>query len=215
MIGIYGGAFDPIHVAHLRVAIETRDALGLREVRLIPTGQPGHRAPARASGRDRARMLELALAGVDGLRVDPRELQRGGISYTVDTLAEISAEVTEPLCLIVGADAFLGLTGWHRWERIFDTVHVAVVPRPGVADDTLVDVAQLAERRADGSDRIRVGQWSLIDATRLAVASRDLRARIAAGKSIRFLTPDPVIDYIAEQRLYRSASETRHEKPVQ
>src|SRR4051794_14566020 len=111
VLGILGGTFDPIHYGHLELARETMDALSLASVRLIPTGDPPHRAVPVATAGERLAMVELALAEYRGLTVDPREIHRSGRSYTVVTLEELRAEEpSRPLALIVGADAFVGLS---------------------------------------------------------------------------------------------------------
>ncbi|MGD8276298.1 MAG: adenylyltransferase/cytidyltransferase family protein, partial [Thiohalocapsa sp.] len=107
MIGLFGGAFDPVHFGHLRTALEVRETLALKEVRLLPLNVAVHRTQPAANGTLRLRMLEAAVAGVPGLVADARELQRPGASYTVDTLTEFRAELGPdvPMCLLVGGDA--------------------------------------------------------------------------------------------------------------
>lgn len=131
-IALLGGTFDPVHYGHLRFASEARAALGLSEVHLVPSATPPHRALPEASAADRVAMLELAIREFPGLRIDARELRRGGPSYTVDTLAELrTAHPRAPLVLLLGADAFRDLTGWHQWRRLFALAHLVVAPRPG------------------------------------------------------------------------------------
>ena len=116
-IGVLGGTFDPVHCGHLRIAIEARETLGLEHVRLVPLNAPGHREPPFASVADRIAMLE-AVAG-DGLRLDRREIERGGTSYTVDTLESMRAEWPKrPLCLLMGLDSYLTLPAWHRADAL-------------------------------------------------------------------------------------------------
>ncbi|MDO8271640.1 MAG: nicotinate (nicotinamide) nucleotide adenylyltransferase, partial [Gammaproteobacteria bacterium] len=131
LIGVMGGMFDPVHNGHIAVALAALKALALDELRLIPCHLPNHRGPASASAQERLAMLRLAAAVDDRLRVDDRECLRPGVSYTVDTLESLRAEhETAVLVLIVGADAFAGLTGWHRWQEIFGLANVLVVSRP-------------------------------------------------------------------------------------
>lgn len=135
MIGLLGGTFDPVHHGHLRIALEAKEALGLTEVRFIPCRQPPHRGDASATAQQRLDLLRLACGDMPGFAVDTRELERPGPSYMVDTLASLRAERgDEPLCLILGWDAFLGLPGWHRWQNLLDYAHLAVVQRPGSTD---------------------------------------------------------------------------------
>ncbi len=130
-VGVFGGTFDPVHHGHLRTALEVLEGCGLEQLRLVPALVPPHRPQPRAPAPLRLEMLRRAVAGEPRLVVDDRELRRGGPSYTVDTLAELRAAVgTRPLCLVLGADAFLGLPGWHRWRELFALAHLVVVERP-------------------------------------------------------------------------------------
>lgn len=146
--GIFGGSFDPVHLGHLRTAFELCTALGLGEVRLVPSARPPHRSPAVAPAALRLQMLTSAVAGVPGLVVDDREHHRGGPSWTVDTLQSFRDEAPDrALCLIVGMDAFLGLPGWHRWSHIFELAHVVVACRPGWQRPTQGVIARVLDAR--------------------------------------------------------------------
>jgi len=137
-IGILGGTFDPIHFGHLRMAQELAESLGLDEVRFIPAARPPHRAQPHGAAEARAEMVRLAISGNPRFVLDTREFERDGPSYMVDTLSCLRAEVGDdtPLCLLLGADAFLGLPTWHRWRELFQLAHVVVAHRPGVVLDT-------------------------------------------------------------------------------
>ena len=138
MIGIFGGTFDPIHYGHLRPAQEAMQKLALAELRFVPAAQPPHRPPPLASAAQRLAMIELAIRDLPGFRADDRELQRGGLSYTVLTLESLRAELgNTPLCLLVGADQFRNFETWHRWQEIPDLVHLVVLNRPGTAAGAL------------------------------------------------------------------------------
>ena len=131
MIGILGGTFDPVHFGHLRPALEARQALGLDEIRLIPCNVPPHRPQPFASARQRLTMLQGAIAGHAGFVIDERELHRDGPSYTLDTLLSLHADIKGvDLCLLLGMDAFRGLTSWHRWHELIDHCHIVVMTRP-------------------------------------------------------------------------------------
>lgn len=131
-IGIFGGTFDPVHCGHLRTCVELYETLDLHQVRLIPCGNPPHRAVPLANVGQRASMLRLAIAGQEGLCLDERELDRAGPSYMVDTLTTLREEFPAvSLCLILGSDAFLGLHSWRRWRELFRLAHLVVVPRHG------------------------------------------------------------------------------------
>ena len=137
MIGILGGTFDPIHHGHLRLAVEMREGLGLEELRLIPALQPPHREAPIAGAEDRLAMLEAAVARANALHIDTRELVREGPSYTVDTLLSLRAELpAQPLCLIIGMDAFCYLDTWHRWQDVLELAHIGIARRPGTTEPT-------------------------------------------------------------------------------
>ena len=131
-IGILGGTFDPVHNGHLRMAIEVMELCALDEVRLTPLHTPPHRLLPNTTPQHRLAMLSHAVKEVQGLRIDERELQRAGVSFTVDTLRSLREELgNKPLCLIMGMDAFQGLNTWHEWTSLVDLAHIIVASRPG------------------------------------------------------------------------------------
>ena len=132
MLAVLGGTFDPIHYGHLRPAREAFDTLRLDELRFIPAARPPHRPPPVAGADQRLQMVELAIRGLPGFRVDDRELRRPGWSYTVLTLETLRAELGGiPLCLLIGMDQFIGFESWHRWQDIPGLAHLVVLNRPG------------------------------------------------------------------------------------
>lgn len=217
-IALLGGTFDPVHYGHLRFADDVRRALGLSEVRLVPAADPPHRAGPSASAADRQAMLRLGAAEFPGLVVDDRELRRGGKSYTVLTLSELRNEFPDtPLLLLLGADAFRGLPGWHRWRELFDLAHIVVVERPGVnleavlpaplvepwRDRLVTDPGVLLARPA-GSIFVQPIAPQAISATTI----RDMLAKrsVSAGK-LHGLLPPAVLAYIELHHLYGSGSD--------
>lgn len=211
-VALLGGTFDPIHFGHLRLAEEAADRLGLDRVRLVPAGQPPHRGAPGASAADRLAMARLAVAGNPRLAVDDREVLADRRSYTITTLEALRAELgATPLCLLVGADAFLGLPTWHRWEAILATAHVVVATRPGhdIASRLPDALAPLWARArvADPADLAArpAGHIYPFDMTPLDISATRIRALAGVGASIRYLVPDAVAEYVASHRLYRPA----------
>jgi nicotinate-nucleotide adenylyltransferase len=213
-LGVFGGTFDPVHYGHLRAADEVRAALGLAEVRLVPAGDPPHRAAPSASAEQRLAMLDLAVPEFPGLVVDPREIAREGKSYTVLTLEELRAESpARPLVLIVGVDAFAGFPTWHRWREVFTLAHVVVVTRPDVSiDDAIVGVLGeewAARATADASklESTPAGTIFLQSIRPQPISSTAIRRALAHGHAgvaeVRGLLPPAVLAYIDRNQIYR------------
>ena len=212
-IGILGGTFDPVHFAHLRLAEEIADALELSQVLLVPAAVPPHRAQPRASAAHRLAMVRLAAEGNSRLATDARELRRAGNSYTYDTLRELRSEHGErPLCLLMGADAFVALATWHRWTELFELAHVLVARRPGYPLEQLAASlpgplrTEYLRRHSPDYSGLRLAPAGRIfthELTALDVSATALRGLIAHGSSLRYLLPDSVIAYIREHGLYK------------
>ncbi len=210
MLGIYGGTFDPVHYGHLRTALEVKDGLQLHELRFLPCRLPPHRDSPGASPEQRRAMLELALESAGpGFALDLRELKRDGPSYMVDTLASLRQESGgQPICLIMGLDAFCGLPSWHRWRELMELAHIAVMKRPDSPEPEWVpglsEIVQ--ERRVDAVELLHshpAGAIIFLTVTQLAISATGIRRLIAEGKNPRYLLPDPVLAMIREQGLYR------------
>jgi len=198
-VGILGGTFNPPHVAHLVCASEAHDQLGLDVVVLVPTAQPPHTSvPDDPGAEHRAVMCELAVRDDERLRVSRIELERAGPSYTVDTLSTLhERDPEDDLTFIVGGDMAHSLPTWHEPEGILGLARLAVAERAEVRR------ADITERLAGLAGADRVDFFAM---PRLDVSSSDLRRRVAAGRSIRYLVPDAVIEYIGEHDLYRDAA---------
>lgn len=194
-IGVLGGTFDPPHLAHLAVAEEARETLGLSRVLFVPAGQPWQKADRSVSpGRLRLAMVERAVAGNPSFLADPREVDRPGPSYTDETIAELAAETGAEPWFILSAEALAGFSTWRDPERILALARLCVVPREGAPD---VAIASFRARYPGAADRITV-----LDQPRLAISSTRIRARVRAGRSIRYLVPDAVAALITEYALY-------------
>jgi nicotinate-nucleotide adenylyltransferase len=202
-LGVFGGTFDPIHNAHLAVAEEAAEVLGLERVLFVPAGEPPHK-PGReiTPAHDRLAMVELAIAGNPRFTVDRLEIDRPGPSYTVDTLEALQAGrgvgaggVAADLVLVLSAEAFLGLMSWREPRRVLELARVVVAPRDGYPD---AGPDFLAEHLPDLADRA-----TFLDGPRLRLSASELRSRAASGRSLRYLVPDAVSAYIGDHGLYQ------------
>lgn len=224
-IGILGGTFNPIHFGHLRMAQELGEGLDLAEIRLIPAGTPPHRDQPDISAQQRLEMVRLGLSGNSLLRLDEREIFKQTPCYTLETLAELRRELgwKQPLCLLMGADAFWGLPTWYHWRELFDLAHIVVAHRPGFIGE---DVGALrpgffgekwpagfpSELHEELEKRLRHDVKALHQSpagmivnhpvTALDISSTRIRALLRQGLSPRYLLPDTVLDYIFANNLY-------------
>ena len=215
-IGILGGTFDPIHNGHLRIAQEALEQCGLSQVRFVPSGTPPHRPAPHAPAKARWEMVRLALNGHPDFLVDVREVFRTDPCYTVDTLTALRAELgaQQPLSLILGGDAFLQLHTWHEWKHLFDLAHIVVLQRAGGPPlgnaMNNADAALQTEYRArlvPGASALHEtphGAIFVADMPALEISSTDIRRRCAERKSVRYLVPDVVVNYINTHKLYRT-----------
>lgn len=213
-IGIFGGTFDPVHIGHLRTAVELRKVLGLREMRLIPSATPPHRAQPQTSAEHRLAMLRLALDGEPGLTADDCELRRQGPSYTLDTLQQLRTEVgpNTPLCLCIGMDSLINLNQWHRWQELTNIAHIVVAARPGwhlPQQGEILDFVRT--HRASDIESLKnlpTGKLLMMEMTLLPISATGIRQALQRQESIRYLVPNQVINYIQQHKLY---TETRQE----
>ena len=191
-IGLFGGTFDPPHVGHLVTAVNVRHALNLDIVILMVANDPWQKSGARdvTTAEDRFAMVEAAVSVVDGVVAGRDEIDRGGPSYTADTLMALAEKHPgAELFTIVGDDAAAGLTSWTRVEQVAEYSQMVVVDRPGVA----VDLPKQYN-------------WLRVESPRLEVSSTDLRSRFSDGRPLDYLVTEPVLRVIEERRLYGSAA---------
>jgi nicotinate-nucleotide adenylyltransferase len=200
VLGIYGGTFDPVHLGHLAVAEEVREVLGLAGVVFVPNRvQPLKQSGPFASAEQRLRMLALALAGNPSFSVDALELRRSGPSYTIDTLQALQqARAASILRFILGTDAANGLEYWRRPAQILAEFRPIIMSRAGWP---ALDWAAL--ERVHPRARLLVDVVPVPD---LALSSTQIRKRVADGRSIRYLVPEPVRDLIEAEHLYRPSA---------
>lgn len=217
LVGIYGGTFDPIHFGHLRVAEELVDNIAFDRFYFVPSGEPRLRDTPAASKNHRVKMVKLAIEDNPAFILDEREIIREGVSTTIESLREYHAEFDDhtAICIILGADAFLKLHHWHCWKEIFHLCHLVIVDRPG---STLVkrqlDLPKAIQQEcasrwtacsgnlaSQSSGMIHVAQTTLLD-----ISATHIRTMVAEGKSIRYLLPQPVYDFIKTNHLYTGAN---------
>lgn len=217
-VGILGGTFDPIHYGHLAIAEEVAEALELEQVLFVPAARPPHKLDDNVTdAADRAEMVRLAIADNPKFGLCRIELERTGPSYTADTLDQLADEaarqrVARELYFILSADAFAAFTTWHEPERVLARATLVVVPRPGAPLPGVEWISRhlppAAAVPAAAADRAEP-QVRFVDTVSLATSSTQIRERLAAGLSIRYLVPPAVDRYIREHRLYRSTKPAR------
>ena len=207
-IGVLGGTFDPLHLGHLRAAEVVRDAMRLDKVLFVPASTPPHKAsPPVTEGEHRFGMLERALSSEPFFEASRLELDRGGRSYTIDTLEALAAGSRDSrFFFVTGTDAFSEIRTWKSWQKLLEAHWFVVHERPGfpigpVQDDLPGDIdSRVLESELEPGTEPRV---LFLRRPMLQVSSTEIRRSIRENRSVRFLVPDAVADYIRENRLYR------------
>lgn len=205
-VGILGGTFDPVHNGHLRSALELLQQFDFDHVRLIPSARPPHRPQPQATPEQRMMMLHLAIKNNQYFIVDDRELKREGASYTIDTLKSLKEELPETaLYLILGTDAFNYLSTWHQWQKLLDFSHIIVMQRAGeplTLSDEMTSWYQTHLAKPEDKSLMAGKVWP-VTLTQLAISATTIRSDIAQGHTPAFLTPDPVVSFIEQLKLYQ------------
>ncbi len=211
-IGILGGTFDPIHYGHLRLAEEMLELAQLQHILFIPKGKPPHRDAPQVSAAHRSEMVKLAISDQPAFILDDREVKRSNKCYTVNTLRELRAEigVSQPLCLLMGGDAFLQLHTWHEWEQILELAHIVVGYRPGYTLEERIHSATPALRAhyqhrlcaVDYLSKHAFGGIAELAIPKLEISATLIRTRVAEKRTIRYLLPATVAHYIYKHNLY-------------
>lgn len=204
-LGLLGGTFDPVHYGHLLLAECCREQCGLDAVWFVPAATPPHKQGQWLSGAEhRVEMLKLAIAGHEPFGVSTREIERGGVSYTVDTLESLVAEdPSRKLFLLLGGDSLVDLPTWRQPERICQLALPVIVRRPGAPEPDFRPLAALVSGR-----RLAEIQAAQVEMPQIELSSREIRRRVTQGLSIRFRTPRAVEMYIRSAGLYRQAEDT-------
>ena len=213
LVGIFGGTFDPIHYGHLRVAEEVIEAVGLHKMYFIPAGVPRLRYAPIASPQHRAEIVRIAIQGNSRFILDEREIYRDGVSYSVDSLRELKQELGKKviICFVIGADAFIKLDEWNSWRGLFNLCHFIIAARPGYVLTSNHDVLpkelkeECSQRWVSSVDSLRnttSGLIFVVPTTMLDISATVIRARLAAGKSVRYLIPDAALNHIAASQFY-------------
>lgn len=199
---LFGGSFNPIHHGHCLMARAAAERLGVQRTVLIPSARPPHKSRDLASAEHRLTMVQLAIAGEPGFEACDLELQRQGPSFTLPTVEEFRRrEPDAEFFWLIGSDSIGELAGWHRIAELADLCTFATVERAGW---DVNDLGRLAERlREDQIERIR--RHVLSDVPAVGISATEVRHRVAEGRSIRWLVPEPVADHIARNGLYRGA----------
>jgi nicotinate-nucleotide adenylyltransferase len=222
-LGIFGGTFDPPHIAHLRLAIEAREMLRLEQIVFVPAGNPPLRDAPQASPQDRLAMVKRAIADLPYCHVDASEIFADGPSYTIATLERLRQQHGQqrPLVLLLGVDAFARLPAWHRWHELFALAHIGVATRPGHpalpqkvgVDETASSaweaelIAEYAPRLAGAADLAQKPAGAIVpfEITPLDISATLIRQRLAQGRDARHLVSTAVLDYIDSHAIYRTS----------
>lgn len=212
-LGLFGGTFNPVHLGHLRAGVEVQEAFDLDRLLLIPSAHPPHKTPHQvADARDRLEMVRLAVRNEPFLEVSDVECTRPGASYTIETLRSFQDALgrESEIFFIVGQDAFSEITTWKSYRSLFSTAHFIVMTRPGSGLNSFQD---FIHRHVSGAyeydpdaDRYVHPDWYGIfcrSVTHMDISASQIRELVSRGRSIRFLTPDSVVDYILRKGLYR------------
>ena len=201
-IGLFGGTFDPIHLGHLILAERCREEAALDEVRFLPSYVPPHKADrALTRFEQRCEMVALATAGQPAFRVERIEKELPPPSFTSETLAELIARHPgDEFALLIGGDSLRDLPSWHLPQKVVALAEIIAVGRPGIETLTREELARQLDLPAE---QVRL---TIVECPLVAIASREIRARVAEGKSIRYLVPRSVEETIRERKLYRGGA---------
>ncbi len=216
---IYGGTFDPVHNGHLRLVSEIALLAPEADIYMMPTGEPAHKEAPRATPDQRYQMLEIALSNNNFIKLDDREINRKGSTYTIDSLRQLKqSQPSETLVWIMGKDAYNGLKGWHQAEELAKYCHLLVVERPGTpsaGQSINKEIESVAESigflKATDFEQLKqqpAGLELQISIPLLDISSTRVRELLSHNKTTSWLIPDEVRAYIDINRLYQKTNRT-------
>lgn len=195
-IGLLGGSFNPVHLAHIQLATTALKQLSLDEVQLIPAGQPWQKAPLSVSTDDRLAMLKLAIQGIAGLRINTIELTRAGASYTIDTLRELPRQAGEKYYWLMGTDQLNNFCTWKAWEEILDYVQLVVAKRPDYEVNPPTQLLEVLQQKGLNLCYLAMPEIEL--------SSTDVRQKLENKQAVTGLIAPSVLDYIRQHGLYHT-----------
>lgn len=207
MLGILGGTFDPIHYGHLSAAWHAYQTLELNELRFMPCNHPPHRQAPIADAAHRIAMLKLAIKDIPGFTLDDRELKTNEISYTVNSLSAVKEEVKDtPICLLLGYDAFSQIATWHNPDTLIKLAHIIILDRPEKIINQNDFIDKLLTTEVKDPKKLKQQNAGLVyfaSNPLLCISSTLIRQILGQKLKPRFLLPEPVLNYMAEKKLYR------------
>ena len=197
MIGIYGGSFDPVHLGHLKTAESIKKELNFERLFLLPCCEPVHKKSLKYSSKQRLDMLSLAIREFPSLEIDTREIERGGSSFMIDTLADLSKEFKgKTICLIIGMDSFISFKTWKKWDEFAKLVHLIILPRKiDQLSRNNLDTFEVARDIEDLNDKPN-GLLYFSNSELIEISSTDIRGKISSIQNLDGLMPSSVINYL-------------------
>jgi len=204
MIGLLGGTFNPIHFGHLRPSLDITEQLDLDIVHIIPAKLPPLREKPTIKAEHRLNMVKLAIATEPSFVLDAREFQRNEVSYTIDTLRSLRQDLGQDvsLCWIMGMDAYHHFTQWHQWQEILQLCHLVVAHRPNYSPNENKQLNRYHTLQLGDLSHHPAGKIHFIAVTQLDISATMLRQHRKEDRSLRYLVPDAVYNYINENKLY-------------
>jgi nicotinate-nucleotide adenylyltransferase len=201
--GILGGTFDPIHNGHLRMASSALEQGVVDKIKFVPCNRPAIKSAPQTSSSQRVAMLKLAITDLNNSTIDCCEIERGGVSYTADTLQKLQHNCSDTLALIIGADAFNNFNKWRDWQTILQTAHLIIVPRPGYELSSATWAQDILQQTctADELKQFTHGKILLLDMPTTPISSSEIRANKAKNLPPEGV-PDLVQEHILQHKLY-------------